>query len=49
METQKWLFCCKTVRSTRGRKMAVRSTQGQNMAVRSTQGGRLKLTTDLLL
>ena len=33
------VFCCKTVRSTRGQKMAVRSTQCQNRAVRSTQGG----------
>jgi len=41
METQNnGSFCCKTVRSTRGRKLAVRSTQGQNRAVRSTQGGR---------
>ena len=33
------VFCCYTVRITRGQKMAVHSTQGQNRAVRSTQGG----------
>jgi len=41
METlQMVVFCCKTVRNTRGQKMAVRSTQCQNKAVRSTQGGK---------
>jgi len=36
---QNGCFCCLTVRSARGQKMAVRSTQGQNRAVRSSQGG----------